>query len=38
MYKTTLPAILPALFAMQLGAAAAHNVWLEPDAGGGYLV
>jgi nickel transport protein len=31
-------AALPALLGCQLGMAAAHNVWMAPDAGGGYIV
>ena len=40
MNNTTLLALTlaAAALALNLGTALAHNVWLEPDAGGGYLV
>ncbi len=39
MTTTLIPcALAAAALALQLGAAQAHNVWLEPDASGGYLV
>ncbi|WP_428001544.1 DUF4198 domain-containing protein [Acidovorax sp.] len=39
MTTTLIPRVLAAtLLALQLGAAQAHNVWLEADASGGYLV
>jgi nickel transport protein len=36
--NTTKRALVASLLALNLGVAAAHNVWLEADDGGGYLV